>query len=268
MPNLPDALWLNVSPSFQAFDRPLLHDLSQYIAVTQWEYSQSMDEPASLDAALDLLHEYLQTHHSSPDQTPTPIHLLGHSMGGVLALLYARCHPEWVKSLTLLAVGYHLAINWQAHYYTLLQMLLCDRQLLLRQMVCHLFGYPAASVVKNLITSLEQDLENSPTLHSLFKRGTIPSGGAPLPMLICGGQDDIIVDPVQLQRWKPELKPGDRLWQCPEGRHFFHYFYAELVSEQIISFWDRLQASDPLQNQQSYSLRAGGIDCKAPARER
>lgn len=241
MPRLPNALWLNVSPSFQAFDRPLLHDLSQSVSLAQWEYSQTVDEPASLEVALGLLHDYLGKRRLGSASEPFKVHLLGHSTGGLLGLLYARRYPERVRSLTLLAVGVHPAVNWQAHYYTLLQLLLGDRQMLLNQMVHSLFGHPAKPVVPNLVETLKQDLEQALSPHSLFDRGSIPSGGVDVPLCVCGSRDDVIVDPKELDGWKPFLKLGDRIWQCPGGRHFFHYFYPELVSEQVLDFWSSLE---------------------------
>ncbi|MGF1495013.1 MAG: alpha/beta fold hydrolase [Microcoleaceae cyanobacterium] len=246
IPNVPDAVWLNLSPSLQAFNCPLLHDLSNHVSIDHWEYSQTLDEPASLEIALDLLTQYLDQRRSS-GQDNAPVHLLGHNMGGLLGLLYARRYPQQVKSLTLLAVGANPAITWQAHYYTLLELLVCDRRMLLHQMVHQLFGSPSPSVVQNLVRSLEQDLEQSPSLHSLLKRGHVSAGGAAVPMLVCGSKDDAVVDPTQIKRWKQWLKPSDRLWLCPGGRHFFHYIYAELVAEQIIGFWDRLEARKKLE---------------------
>jgi hypothetical protein len=42
-----------------------------------------------------------------------------------------------------------------------------------------------------------------------------------------------------LHDWLNWLKPEDKLWECPEGYHFFHYFYPQQVGEQILSFWER-----------------------------
>lgn len=98
MNNLPDVLWLNANPGFQRFDRPLTRYLSHQITIGQWQYCQTPDEPSCLEIALTLLHDYLKSR-------SRPLHLIGHSTGGLLGLLYARKHPERVKSLTLLAVG-------------------------------------------------------------------------------------------------------------------------------------------------------------------
>lgn len=104
MSQLPEALWLNVSPALEKLDRPLLKHLSQHLSIAQWQYCQTPDEPMSLEIALVLLHDYLKHH-------DRPIHLLGHGTGGLLGLLYTRQHPERVRSLTLLSVGVYPAVD-------------------------------------------------------------------------------------------------------------------------------------------------------------
>ncbi len=228
MSNLPDILWLNTSPCFQCFDLPLLRYLSGQSSIARWEYYQSQDEASSLNVAGQLLHDYLQSH----DQ---PMHLIGHSTGGLLGLLYTRQYPEKVKSLTLLGVGVHAAIDWQAHYYIHRQFL--SRQATLNAMVYNLFGYHEERTIKSLVSILERDLDCSLSPHSLFQRLCIPPGGVPVPLMVCGSADDIIVESDALQGWQPWLKEGDRLWSYPQGGHFFHFFYPQQVGAKIFSFW-------------------------------
>lgn len=230
MTQLSDALWLTVSPAFKGFNRPLLKHLCHHMTIAQWEYTQTQDEPISLDVALVLLHDYLK-------HQDHPVHLLGHSTGGLLGLLYARCHPERVKSLTLLSVGVHPAVDWQAHYYAQLQKLTCSRETLLTQSVYNIFGHQSRPMIKELSRTLDRDLITSLSPHTLHRTVRILPGGVPVPLLVCGSQDDIIIDPNLLQAWKPWLKESDCLWQCPSGRYFFHYFYPQQVSEQIMKFW-------------------------------
>jgi pimeloyl-ACP methyl ester carboxylesterase len=233
MSQLMDVLWLNVSPALQRFDRPLLRILSQQQAIAYWEYHQTLDEPNSFDAALVLLHDFLKQH-------DRPIHLIGHSSSGLLGLLYTRCHPERVKSLTLLSVGACPAVDWQAHYYAQAQFLRCSRSVLLAQMAYSLFGAKPRSHAQALTNILDQDLLTALSLHTLWKHGSIPEGGVAVPLLACGGADDIIIDPVMFQGWQEWLKPGDRLWLCPQGEHFFQADYPNLVCEQIEDFWATL----------------------------
>ncbi|MEC4893297.1 MAG: alpha/beta hydrolase [Oscillatoria sp. PMC 1051.18] len=239
MTKLPDALWINVSSTLEKFDRPLLKDLSRETIIGQWEYHQSQDEPTSLEVALVLLHDYLKVRQS-------PIHLLGHGTGGLLAMLYTRRYPERVKSLTLLSVGVYPAVDWQAHYYAHLQLLPCSREIILTQMVRNLFGYQAPSVSQMLVETLKRDLAFSLSPHNLFRRVNIAPSKVSVPLLVCGSKDDVVIDRQQFDEWQHWLGEKSRLWQCPSGRYFFHYFYPELVSEQIIDFWHSLNLADSL----------------------
>jgi pimeloyl-ACP methyl ester carboxylesterase len=233
-------LWLNANPSFQRFDRLLLRYLAQQMPVAHWEYIQNPDEPSSLEIATVLLHDYLKT-------CREPVHLLGHGTGGLLGLLYARQHPQRVKSLTLLAVGARPAVDWQAHYYAMSHLLPCSRQTILAKMVHNMFGFQERGSTQGLIELLEKDLNASPSPHSLYRLAAIAQGGVSVPLFVCGSKDDLIVDPNMLQEWKPWMKEGDRLWECPHGHHFFHYFHPQLVGRQILKFWQSLSVSQTTQ---------------------
>lgn len=237
MSQITDALWLNVSPPLQGFDRPLLKNLSQHTSISRWEYSQTPDEPTSLDTALVLLHDYLKQHNR-------PIHLLGHSTAGLLGLLYARQYPERVRSLTLLSVGVNPAVDWQAQYYAQRRFLPCDQQTLLRQMVYGLVGCPSKDTTTTLTKLLEQDLYHSLSPHSLVRSISLMPISVEIPLFACGSVDDVVVDPNQLRGWQQHLHhSASRLWICPGGRYFFHYFYPQQVSEQIVQFWNTVLLS-------------------------
>ncbi|MCG8366594.1 MAG: alpha/beta hydrolase [Pseudanabaenales cyanobacterium] len=225
-----DALWLSVSPSLRRLDQPLLRELSQQVSIAQWEYSQTLDEPCCLDTAITLLHDYLK-------QCDHPVHLLGHSVSGLIGLLYTRQYPKRVKSLTLLSVAVHPAVNWQAHYYVLRQLLSCSRQIILSQMVQLLFGKQSRSMTQRLIYLLEQDLDSGFSLHSLVHRTCLPPGGVDIPLMVCSSASDLIIAPHSQGQWRPYLKPTDRFWEYPEGAHFFHSFYPQPVSQAIFEFW-------------------------------
>jgi pimeloyl-ACP methyl ester carboxylesterase len=183
--------------------------------------------------ALDLLHDYL----SSLDR---PVHLMGHSTSGLLGFLYAQQYPEQVKSLTLLAVGVHPAVDWQAHYYVHLKLIPCSRETILRQMVYNLFGFQARPIVTELVQLLEQDLKRSLSPHTLFQHTHIAAETVAAPLFICGSQDDCVITPHELSGWQRFFKPGDRLWQCSQGRYFFHYHCPQQVGRQVLNFWSSL----------------------------
>ncbi|MGV0105395.1 Serine aminopeptidase S33 domain-containing protein [Nostoc sp. DSM 114160] len=224
-----DVLWLSASPVLQRFDKPLLEHLSRYINIAQWEYQQTRDEASSIDQAVDLLYEFLECR--------GPVHLAGHAMGGAIALTFARRFPQKVRSLTLLAVAAQPANNWQAHYYFQRQLFSISRELVLASSVRSLFGNQPPHTTKKLVAALDKDLEQSPTSHSLFKLVYLPKGGVSMPMMVCGSKSDPVVNPPALHDWLNWLKPEDKLWECPQGYHFFHYFYPQQVGEQILSFW-------------------------------
>lgn len=135
-----NALWVSVSPSFRPLDAKLLHQLNRHTSVAQWAYGQTADEPCSLEMALALLHDHLKAQ-------PQPVHLLGHSTSGLVALRYAQRHPHRVKSLTLLGVGVTPSVDWQAMYYSQLASSASPRQAVLTQMAHSLFGHLARPLV-------------------------------------------------------------------------------------------------------------------------
>ncbi len=236
MSSSPEYLWLSVSPSLKCFDRPLLRLLSQHVSIARWDYRQTLDEASHWSTALDLLHIYLK-------KMGRPVHLLGHGMAGVVGLLYARRYPEWVRSLTLLAVAPQPANTWHAHYYVQRHLLPCDRHQVLAQAVRSLFGTSLPYAAKDVVAALNHDLTYAPHPHSLLQLTTLAPGGIASPLLVCGGRADPIVTPPILHEWWSWLKPQDYLWECPEGRHFFHYDHPESVAATIVEFWQSCDLS-------------------------
>lgn len=230
MSQIANNIWIAANHSFQRFDNRLLLYLSKEKAVARWEYYQNQDEGSCYKIALSFLEDYL----SSLKQ---PVNLIGHSTGGLLGLLYAHKHPEKVKSLTLLGVGCHPAVDWQIHYYALREFLPCSQRIILAQMVQKMFGKQNQYNTKALSKILQQDLNTSPSPHSLFRRVNINPRGIKSPLMVCGGKDDFIVDRNSLRGWQEYFKSEDVLWECPQGNHFFHYFYPEEVSQQVLKFW-------------------------------
>ena len=225
-----DVLWLSASPSLQLFDRSLLHYLNQSVPIQIWEYEQTEDEGCSLDVAVDLLHHYLKFR-------DRPIHLIGHSTSGLIGLMYARRYPQKVSSLGLLAVGLPSNINWQAHYYTHLSAFTWSREQILTQMVGDMLGLQNQSLNQRFVSYFDDDLACSPCPHSLFTMSNFGDEGVEVPLLLCSSKTDFVVSPIMMRRWSKFLKKGDRLWECKDGRHFFHHFYPEQVGEEILNFW-------------------------------
>lgn len=234
MSNSFDVLWLSASPSLRNFDWPLLRYLSKHVKIAQWEYIQTSDEASSIDQAVMLLYDYLI-------QCDTPLHLAGHGISGVLALMFARKYPRLVSSLCLLAVGAQPAETWHAHYYIQRQLLPLSREQILANNVRSLFGNQPRSTVKKIITALDRDLSECPSMHSLYRVSNLPQARVKMPLMVCGCKTDPIVAPPSLYEWMNYLKRDDTLWECPSGHHFFHYFHPQEVGNQIFSFWQHQQ---------------------------
>jgi surfactin synthase thioesterase subunit len=252
-------LWLSANPALKRFNRPLMKILTGHHQVHEWAFYQSPDEALNLDVAVNLLQDYLGnslsnslgSEHDAPMLSPinSPVHLIGHSTSGLIGLLYAWQYPQYVRSLTLLSVGINLTLDWQAHYYAQAQFLRCSRSMLLAQMAYNLFGLQSRGTTLALVNLLEQDLLTSPSPHTLSYHHQIAPAEVPVPVLVCGGESDIIIEPRLLEGWQPWLQtspssqqPADRIWLCPNGGHFFHSEHPELVSAQIQSFWTAVES--------------------------
>lgn len=235
-----DAVWVGASAGVKALDRPLIQYLSRQATIALWQYEQDLDEASSLASAVELLHQYLETQHHS-------VHLLGHGTSGIVALLYARLYPEKVKSLTLFSVAAQPAITWHTHYYVQRKLLPCSRQQVLGQMVRNLFGTHLPFQTQAFVALLDRDLETSPSLHSLYGLVQLPKGGVEIPLLVCAANDDSVIDRRSHAQWSRMLKLGDRLWRCPEGRHFFHFFHPEPVGNEVVQFWQSLSRMPELE---------------------
>lgn len=232
-------IWINANPSFKYFDGRIIRYLSKQIPIAYWEYAQTLDEASSLDIALILLHDYLKSR-------PQPVNIVGHGTGGLLGLLYARKHPQRVKSLTLLGVGSSPSIDWQALYYQMRKLLPCSQEVVLGRMVQMMFGYQSPNNVIDLVKILQRDLSTAPTTHSLYQLERIEPSGVSMPTMVCGSDNDGIVDRNALQGWSDYLKADDVLWTIAEGHHFFHYFFPEYTGRKIIKFWQNIEAKSPV----------------------
>ncbi|MEM1393501.1 MAG: alpha/beta hydrolase [Cyanobacteria bacterium P01_H01_bin.150] len=230
MSNYGEAIWVSGSPSLRGLSTPLINKLAEYTNISGWEYIQSIDEPACMDTAVELLHSYLKT-------KDAPINLIGHGIGGTISLMLARKYPEFVKSLTLLSVAAQPAKTWHVNYYQQRDIYTLSKTEALLNTLHNVFRNKYPCCLRNLIDNFYRDLENLPLMHSLLKLENLPLEGVSMPLMVCGGQIDMILGYPDFHAWKKYLKPEDTLWKCPQGGHFFHYFYPEIVTHQILHFW-------------------------------
>jgi pimeloyl-ACP methyl ester carboxylesterase len=227
-----EALWLTVTPSLSCFDQPLLQTLSKRWIIANWQYRYGLDEGGCLENAIEMLCLYLTDRQS-------PIHLIGHGMGGVLALMFARQYPNKVRSLTLIGVPERPAVTWHAYYYVQRQTFPCSSQQIFVRLVRNLLGDALPYPIGHLIVALKKDLEQGLSPHSILNLGTIAQGGVAMPLLICSATEDPIAHLSAVVDWNRWLKPEDELFLAPGKMHFFHYFYPELLSNKIRKFWQK-----------------------------
>ena len=226
-------IWISASPSLKYFHRRLLNSLSKVVEIELWEYYQTLDEGSSIDSGIKLLHEYLA-------KASCPVHLIGHGIGGIIALGYARKYSAQVASLTLLSVAVQPAIDWHSYYYTQLRSLPSSRECILRSIAANLLPHTCASHIHGLVERLNRDLVEAPSNHSLFRLEILAEGSVEMPLMICGSQDDPVISLPALSGWNSYLKPADIIWCSTTGGYFFHHFHSELVSCQIQQFWQSM----------------------------
>jgi pimeloyl-ACP methyl ester carboxylesterase len=227
-----DALWLTVTPSLSCFDQPLLQNLSAQQPIANWQYQYGLDEGGCLENAIEILSLYLTDREH-------PIHLIGHGMGGVLALLFAQRYPNKVRSLTLMGVAERPAVTWHVYYYVQRQTFPCSSQQILVRLVRNLLGDTLPYPIGHLVAALKKDLEQGLSPHSLFNLRTIAPGGVAMPLLICSATEDPIVHLSAVVDWNKWLKPEDELFWISGKMHFFHYFYPDRLSNRIQEFWQK-----------------------------
>ncbi len=225
-----DVLWVSVSPSLKFFDLPLLQKLTKTRSIARWEYAQSLDEASSLDGAVTMLVDYLQ-------QSDRPVHIAGHGLSGVVAMLAATQCPEKVRSIALLSTSILPGLTWQAHYYLQRLSTPCSQARILANCARSLWGPMTPYSVKSLVSLLEKDLLLSPSPHSLFQVAKLAPVELSMPKWVCGGANDFVISPVVFQQWREQMGPGDRLRQVPEGTHFFHTAAPDWVANELIQFW-------------------------------
>ncbi len=242
----PNVLWLSVSPYLKGFDQRLLSQLVKTEPIRRWEYCQTIDEPCSIEAVVDALHGYLDSRSElerTSGSSQYKVHLVGHGVSGIVGMMYARRYPERVASLTMLSVAARPAINWQAHYYALRQLLPCSREMVLAQMTRLLFGEQPARFAKALSQLLAKDLDSNLTLHSLAHHARIPASSLNVPVLVCNGDHDAITSTQNKEMWNSWMLSDQaasssfRRWNCPQGNHFFHFYHAATVASVIREHW-------------------------------
>ena len=231
-------LWVSVSPSLKFFDLPLLQNLTKHrslakplgTGIARWEYAQSLDEASSLDGAVGMLMGYLE-------RCDRPVHLAGHGLSGVVAMLASLQCPEKVLSLALLSTSVLPGLTWQAHYYLQRMTTPCSQARVLANCARSLWGLTSPYSIKSLVSLLEKDLLLSPSTHSLYQVAKLDPVMVSVPKWVGGGGQDFVISPLVFQLWRDQMGPGDRFCVVPEGSHFFHTVSPDWVATELRQFW-------------------------------
>ena len=128
-------------------------------------------------------------------------HLVGHSMGGAIALQMAADHPEKVKSLTLICsaglgseigsyVDEYVAAQGRKDLKPVLEQLFADKSLVSRQLVDDVLKYKRLDGVDGILRSLSQALFAGRKQQDQPAAGL--AGKLPPTLVIWGKEDQII----------------------------------------------------------------------------
>lgn len=128
-------------------------------------------------------------------------HLVGHSMGGAIALQMAADHPEKVKSLTLICsaglgpkigsyVDAYVAAQGRKDLKPVLEQLFADKSLVSRQLVDDVLKYKRLDGVDGILRSLSQALFAGRKQQDQPAAGL--AGKLPPTLVIWGKEDQII----------------------------------------------------------------------------
>ncbi len=128
-------------------------------------------------------------------------HLVGHSMGGAIAMQMALNNPDKVKSMTLICsaglgpeigsyVQNYIAAQGRKDLKPVLETLFADKSLVSRQLVDDVLKYKRLDGVETFLKSLAQSLFGGGTQHDAL--GKALAGKGPSALVIWGASDEVI----------------------------------------------------------------------------
>lgn len=159
---------------------------------------------------------------------PEPFHLLGHSLGGLIALDWVLAHRERVRSLVLSSPVFELAFEPPAWRQRLAR--ITTRILPALSQPSGIDPQGISSVAREVERYREDPLTHDRTtprfyvsFRSAAARLQAIRGHLPCPTLVLFGEDDPIASIVAARAWVGKRRAEARMVTFPRGRHeLFH----------------------------------------------
>lgn len=173
-------------------------------------------------------------------------HLVGHSMGGAIAILFARAHPDRCLSLSLIAsagLGPEIDSEYIQGFVSAkrrnelkpyLERLFVDPCSVTRQLVEETLKYKRLDGVEPALRAIAGHLCPGGRQEILLREEL---SRLPLPVLVLWGADDRILPAAHALR----LPPNVRTEILPGCGHMLHMEAASKVNPIICSFWTSVQ---------------------------
>lgn len=160
------------------------------------------------------------------DLPRNPVPLLGHCMGGAIALLYAHRHPHRVSHLVLEAVGFYLH-PFTKQVIDLMKMKWADLSPQAQQKMTRMHGFEAAPQTWAHIIAHTESYLMSETYDI---RGLLPE--VQTPVLLIQGTKDNLLPQGHSDEIRP-LFPNAQYWEAVDRGHDVHNGDPELYAQRL-----------------------------------
>lgn len=177
------------------------------------------------------------------DRNITKATLVGNSMGGLVALQFAKQYPERVDKLVLVAPAFVFGLPDTVSAEKLAQAAAPSSKAEMKQYLSRILHNPVSDEMVQEELRYKQSIGDTQTIQkvaeSLKAKQDVftPESIATLttPTLLIHGVSDGVV-PVSLSRKLTELMPNTRLVEFSQSGHWPQFEQAEMFNEQVLDF--------------------------------
>lgn len=223
-------LWIDLQPSMYCLFKRTAQTLSQHFEVKRWSFEHDLDESCDVKIIHSLLRQTIEN-------SPGPVHLIGHGLSGTIAYLYTQEYPKNISSVSLLSVDIQSTNQWTSHYQSMRSQLPCSRFHVLSQLSRLLIDTNDTHVQNIMTRLLAKCLDNDFVHGSILQNCEIQNlNKIKAPLLVINSDNDFVIDKNSSQRWQQNMKPGDCYQLIRNGRHFFPFNKWVETSMMIESF--------------------------------